>query len=86
MEMVDIVGKWHDPTYFFLKIASLANARPSKLIRPPVGTCTEQIASTAQNLYNPVGITLGWGFYKNPSLPDKEKLSPDKGMCPFNIT
>ena len=63
---------------FCLKIALLANAGPV-----PV---PNRLQVLAEDVYNPIDITLGLDFNRNPSLLDKGKLLPDKGMCPFNIT
>ena len=39
----------------------------------------------AENLHNPIDITLGWDFCDNPWLPDKMRRFSDNVMRPFNI-
>ena len=86
METVDKVSKLFDPTYFVSKLPDLrVPGFQSRSVCQPV-LAPSRLQVLAQNLYNPIDITLGCDFCENPSLPDKVRRLPDKVMCPFNIT
>ena len=85
MERVDKVVKWQDPTYFVSKLPYWQMPDPQiwSVCQPVLALSRLQVL--AQNLYNPIEITLGYDFYENPSVPDKGKHLPDKGIYPLNI-
>ena len=61
VEGVDEGGWPQQPKVFFLKVALLANASPSKLIRLPSGRYfCEQVANTLPNTLYPHWLNIGW--------------------------
>ena len=78
VETVDKAGKRQDPTYVS-ELPYLQTPCPQSwsVCQPVLAPSRLQVL--AENLYNPIDITLCCDLYSNHSLPDK-------GMCPFNIT
>ena len=84
METVDKAGKWQDPRYFVSKLPYLQMPGPQSwsVCQPVLAPSRLQVP---QNLYNPIDKTLGWNFYRNPSLPDKVRRLPDRWCVPSTL-
>ena len=78
VERVDDGGWPQQPKVFFLKIALLANASPSKLIRLPAGTSASSLQVLFQISLFPHWLNIGWRLLKrlaeNFAIPDKRTL------------
>ena len=65
VECVDEGGWPQQPKVFFLKIALLANASPSKLIRLPAGTSASSLQVLFQISLYPHWLNIGWRLFNH---------------------
>ena len=65
MERVDEGGWPQQSKVFFLKIALLANASPSKLIRLPAGTSASRLQVLFQISLYPHWLNIGWRLFND---------------------